>query len=633
MRGLGWLCANLPEGFSRLLCAVAGDLIFFLPTKRRYTVLSNLHHAFPGRAPMWHRKIGRESCRRLVEMVVFVVASEHFSEARLARLVSIAPEAERLINEHAASDPRGAVGCLPHFSLFGASMYSPRLIANMRETGAIFRPFDNPHVDRFVEKVRGRFGIRLFSRKAGFKEAQDLVRRGGWTVVLFDQNAGRSGALLPLFGRTASCTDLPGLLCKRFKVRPYIVYFRRTAFWRAEMGVEDVACDANDPASVTIATNAWLEDYLMRSDDHLADWLWSHQRWRTQDQHKRRFRLEARKDWLREASAFRGLTAIPRRTRFWIRMPNWLGDVVMAIPLVRALESGRPDGAITLLARAGFVPFLERMLPECTVLGIPPKDRVVENLRFFWRTRSAYPDTWVTFTNSLRGDLEAWLSQCPKRYGIARAGKPRPLLTHTWPIPDDVNEADIHQTELWHRYFQHFGLRESLDLSPLGQQRATREDSPRLGVFAGTENSPGKRWPVDRWSHLLNALSAKHPDLRIDLFGTSGDAAVNSRIAQAFAEDQVTDWSGKTSLVDLCERIADVDVVVCNDSGGMHLANLLGVPVVAIFGPTNPVRTGPIFEAPTQVVRPVDCPAHGGAPIEGISAAMVVAAVSEYLGG
>ncbi len=57
-------------------------------------------------------------------------------------------------------------------------------------------------------------------------------------------------------------------------------------------------------------------------------------------------------------------------------------------------------------------------------------------------------------------------------------------------------------------------------------------------------------------------------------------------------------------------------MIACNDTGGMHLANLLGTSVVAIFGPTNPVRTGPVFEAPYTILQPEGCPATGGMSIE-----------------
>jgi ADP-heptose:LPS heptosyltransferase len=83
--------------------------------------------------------------------------------------------------------------------------------------------------------------------------------------------------------------------------------------------------------------------------------------------------------------------------------------------------------------------------------------------------------------------------------------------------------------------------------------------------------------------------------------------------------------------VEFAEALSGCTVVVCNDTGGMHLANLLGVPVVAVYGPTNPVRTGPIFEAPRAIVQPHGCPLTGGVALANLSATQVWEALQPYL--
>ena len=66
-----------------------------------------------------------------------------------------------------------------------------------------------------------------------------------------------------------------------------------------------------------------------------------------------------------------------------------------------------------------------------------------------------------------------------------------------------------------------------------------------------------------------------------------------------------------------------------NDTGGMHLANALGVPVIALFGPTNPVRTGPVFAAPVRILQPPGCPPTGGAALPASPRETVIQAVAE----
>src|SRR5690606_14479907 len=120
--------------------------------------------------------------------------------------------------------------------------------------------------------------------------------------------------------------------------------------------------------------------------------------WRNQDIPSKRLRLEAKRDLLADDLRARGLAAPARRTRFWIRLPNWLGDVVMALPLLQALRASRPDAEITLVARPQFLPLLERLGVADRLHALPP--RGAGYFLHFWRLRHEYPDVWLLFTNS-----------------------------------------------------------------------------------------------------------------------------------------------------------------------------------------------------------------------------------------
>ena len=95
--------------------------------------------------------------------------------------------------------------------------------------------------------------------------------------------------------------------------------------------------------------------------------------------------------------------------------------------------------------------------------------------------------------------------------------------------------------------------------------------------------------------------------------------AITDQVVQGMDPERVMNEAGTTDLTQFMDRLAACRVVICNDTGGMHLANLLGIPVIAIFGPTNPVRTGPVFDAEIHLLQPPGCPATGGAPIEEVS--------------
>ena len=619
---LGWLAAHTPETALRVLAAALGDFIFFCLPRRRRLVLSNLHHAFPEKPAAWHRAIGRESCRRLIETGLLSLATPYLTESRYRRILSAAPELLAVYARH-ARDPAPTLICSPHIAYWEAQTAKPLIVPGpFPEFGIIFRPLDNAAANDFVQASRERFGLKLLSRKEGFAEALKILRRRGFVGILFDQNAGLQGALTTLFGRVCSTTELPGLMAEKFNARVVGIFPRRLGFWRIEIGAHPIPHDGTG-AAVTLALNRWLED-LLRGDDNLcSSWLWAHDRWRNQDMPSRRFRLEAKRDLLAADLAARGLTALPRRTRIWIRLPNWLGDVVMALPLLRALRAGRPDAEITLVAKKQFLPLLEAWSVADRLHALPPQG--AGYYAHFRALRAEHPDVWLLFTNSLRGDLEAWFAGARQRFGLVRPGKPRPLLSHAYRVPADFDEHQHHQLELWETFLRSFGLNVSPDRSPIDSAIGNRQSA--IALIAGSENTPEKRWPVSHWRALIEAL----PHESFALFGTANDAPITSAIAAGFAPERVRDFAGKTDLMTYVRALHGSRLLVTNDTGGMHLANALGVPLVALFGPTNPVRTGPVFSSPVRILQPPRCPPTGGASLVDLHPETVVGVLRELL--
>ncbi len=629
LAGMGCLIAALPESILVAGCQGLGWLVAALPGKRRHTLRANLHHAFPEKTEAWRRKIALEASRRSLEMVLFILGSPYFSKERLKRQFSVHEELQRLFRENEAA-PKPTVVLSPHLSLMEANTLTGLLYdGKLPPMGAIYRPFDAPGIERWVKQTRERWGLKLLSRKEGYFQAVDMLRKGGAIVVLFDQNAGNQGALSLFMGRICSTTELPGILTEKCKARVAFIYPERRGFMRSCIRGEylDVPCNSD---AVLFASNRWLENKLRSSDDVCADWLWLHNRWRNQNSPERRFRLEAKRNLLPEQMASLGLTTLPRRTRYFIRLPNWLGDVVMALPLLRALRISRPDAEMTLIAQPGVLPLLERLGVGDRFLALPPKGPAQK--KFYRGLREEYPDVYVLLTNSWRGDAGAKATGAPQRFGLVRPGKWRPFLTHSWRMPEDLDEANIHHTRVLEKFFQHFGLRQALDLQPLNWPGNGKKSAGlNIGLICGTENFPEKRWPVERWRELMQTILAVRGDAMFTLFGTANDVAIANAVAEGFSAKNIRNLCGKTSLVELADELKGCAVVVCNDTGGMHLANLIGVPVVVVYGPTNPVRTGPIFEAPHVIVQPPGCPPTGGAPLAQLPEEQVFEALKPWL--
>jgi ADP-heptose:LPS heptosyltransferase len=430
------------------------------------------------------------------------------------------------------------------------------------------------------------------------------------------------GVLTTFFGRVCSTTELPGLLAAKYGADVRTFYPRRTGFWRVEFESNLITHD-HTAEGITIALNRWLEDLLRANDNLCASWLWAHDRWRHQDVPAKRFHLESKRNWLDADVRLRGLPALPRKTRIFVRLPNWLGDVVMALPLLRALRASRPDAELTLVAKPQFLSLLESWGVADHLHPLPPQG--FGYFAHFWRLRSAYPDTWLLFTNSFRGDLEAWLTGCRQRFGLVRPGKRRPLLSHAFIVPTNFDERTHHQLELWENFLRHFGLAVAPDRAPPVSATSSLAASP-IGLICGSENNPAKRWPVSHWRALIEQL----PHERFVLFGTANDTPITSAVADGFGE-RVQDLAGRTTLPDYCARLRACRLLVTNDTGGMHLANALGVPLIALFGPTNPVRTSPVFSAPVTLLQPAGCPPTGGRALAEISAGTVAAEVRRQL--
>ncbi|MEI6358390.1 MAG: glycosyltransferase family 9 protein, partial [Verrucomicrobiota bacterium] len=106
---------------------------------------------------------------------------------------------------------------------------------------------------------------------------------------------------------------------------------------------------------------------------------------------------------------------------------------------------------------------------------------------------------------------------------------------------------------------------------------------------------------------------------------------ITSAVAAGFDPSRVEDLAGRTSLTEFAARLHACRVLVTNDTGGMHLANALGVPLLALFGPTNPLRTGPVFAGPARLLQPPGCPPTGGGALANLAPATVAAALHAEL--
>ena len=636
---LGRMLAFVPTFMPMLLARAVGRLIFHCLRSRRRTVLANLHHAFPEKDARWFHRIALESCARAVETALFVLASPYFSDRRIRRLFSAH---ESLTTGAARADTPGepAIILVPHFSL----METLTLIRVIHtgippdlEIGVFYRPFDNAALERWVKATRERHGIRLLPRKDGFSEASAILRKNGRIVVLFDQHAGGPGALSLFMGRLASTSELAGLLAEKHGAKTCAIYTMRTGFWRGIVKSELVAAppanathsDTSHAHTVTIAANIWLEGKIRADDNFCADWLWLHKRWKIGINASDRFMLKPkRRNILRENIEALGLESCPRNERFWIHLPDKTSASLHALPVIRALRASRPDASLTLFATPSITPLLEAFGIAEKVIPLP--SGTAARWRLAWKLRHTFPDTHILLSEEPRTRVEAWLSGAPQRFGIARShhAATRLLLSHPWQPPRSQDATRLHQAREWECWWQAaHKLASSADFSSL--RLANVSGSTRIiGLLCS--NDSVDIWPVEHWCALVNKLRARH-NIAFRLLGTTRDKTCADAIASTLPPECIQNWVGKLDSLAWARALAECTCAIGCHTGGLHLANLLSIPIVALYGLANPLRNGPVFESTKVLLQPDSCPPAGGLPVSLISPEKAVLACEVFL--
>jgi heptosyltransferase II len=128
----------------------------------------------------------------------------------------------------------------------------------------------------------------------------------------------------------------------------------------------------------------------------------------------------------------------------------------------------------------------------------------------------------------------------------------------------------------------------------------------RIGLVPGAEYGPTKRWFPERFAEAAKKIAVARA-CRFVLFGVAKDAEVGGAIETELGLEHCENRIGKTSLAELMQELQQCDLLLTNDTGTMHLAAWLDVPLVAIFGSTDPIATGPLSARARVVRHQVEC--------------------------
>jgi heptosyltransferase-2 len=323
----------------------------------------------------------------------------------------------------------------------------------------------------------------------------------------------------------------------------------------------------------------------------------------------------------------------PHIARLLIRAPNPLGDAIMALPAMAALRAAFRPAHLIVAAPPAVAPLFEEI-----TAAAPDALLVLDKHREAAQLREAKADAVVLFTNSFRTAWVARQAGIAERWGY-RAYARSLLLTRAMGRP----RQRVHQSEYYLHLVRELGFTAAAPptedvppgsatdsvapraSAPGGQPvpsiritAATRHrvdaflkanaidrSVPLVGFAPGAAYGHAKRWPPDRVAQVVSRLQAR--GVTCVLVGAGSDREAGREIESALpAGSRVVNLIGRTDLRLLAGLLASCEAFVSNDSGAMHLAAALGVPVAAIFGPTDERVTAPIGDHDV-IVQQVFC--------------------------
>jgi heptosyltransferase-1 len=310
-----------------------------------------------------------------------------------------------------------------------------------------------------------------------------------------------------------------------------------------------------------------------------------------------------------------------RLSRVLIIKPSSLGDIIHALPVASAIKAAYPEARIDWVAGKGY---------EEILAGNPDVDRVITFDRrmfdgdgklnrlsaFVKELRRERYDAVIDLQGLLRSALMVLACRRGRSIGFENAREGARFF-YTEKIT--VKDESMHAVERYLLVLDRLGIkRETAEAADFTMEIGL-EDRERAGnllkelgvegrefiAVAPSARWETKRWPADNFIRLANLL-LEETGLPCVFVGTDADAYIMGGSAEKLIPGNVAAF-GRTSIMGLAALLKKASVMVTNDSGPMHIAAAVGTPTVALFGPTDPSRTGPYGEKHSVVRTGCDC--------------------------
>lgn len=295
--------------------------------------------------------------------------------------------------------------------------------------------------------------------------------------------------------------------------------------------------------------------------------------------------------------------------------PSSLGDVVHSLPALNAISKRFPQAQIHWVIAQGFEGLLEGH-PMIHRLWVIRKDswkkiqnagKTIQEVRILFRQlKQEKFDLVIDLQGLLRSGIITGATGSPLRIGFKEAREGSRVF-----YTDSVEGGrNIHAVDRYLKIAAHLGCDVSDIRFPLppvespsacSLQPAAMNNLDRYAVLVPGARWETKKWPADNFGRLASLLP-----IRTVIIGSRADRVIADKIV-SLSRGMSISLAGNTGLKDLVDIMRGAQFVVSNDSGPMHIAAALGIPVFAIFGPTDPLRTGPYGKGHTVIRSDTSC--------------------------
>ena len=304
--------------------------------------------------------------------------------------------------------------------------------------------------------------------------------------------------------------------------------------------------------------------------------------------------------------------------RILVRGVNWVGDTVLSYPTVEQLKTLFPKSHLAILIPSYLVdlwktfPYVDEIIPFQKKEGI---GSIWEDLNLSQSLKERNFDLAVILPRSFRSAFHIFLARIPIRIGYQSEGRSL-FLTHGIRRTKEILKG--HRIHYYRKLVEFLGETEGLPSPKIFLREEDRrwadgvlkdlgipEGKLLIGINPGATFGLAKCWYPDRFGKLGKRLAEKW-QARILLFGKEEERPIVDEILDYLGTEGI-DLTGKTGLLQLAALLERCTLLVTNDTGTMHMATAVGIPVAALFGSTPPLATGPWGEGHMVVRRDVPC--------------------------